>query len=360
MVVLGLMSGSSLDGIDAGLFKFTVESSIGFPRIDWLQTRSFDYPTTLKDQLKVSDQLSLSSYFELEAAVSRFYGQIVNSIKEQFQVPDLVAVHGHTVLHNPNKGFSIQMGLGGVIAEIGGVPVVLDFRNNAIAHGWQGAPMAGLLDKLYSSQYSMFLNLGGISNLSLFLRKTSISFDVCGCNQVLNYLAAEVGKQFDEDGSLASTGKVLPELLQQLNEFPALKRQPPRSLSNQEVRSFYDNVLENHQGLPQDRMRTVVEHIADSIITELENYADLQEKQMMVTGGGAHHKNLIEILSNKLKALKIELIVPDRASVDFKESLLIAYAAWLRWQEQMNFIPESEQAGLKVSGGGVYLPANYH
>lgn len=360
MVVLGLMSGSSLDGTDIGIFKFTEKSNGSLPDIEWLKTQTFPYPDHLKEKLKKSDRLPLESYFELEAELSRYYGQLVRGIINNGQSIDLVSVHGHTVFHQPDKGFSIQMGLGGVIAENAGVPVVTDFRNNAIALGWQGAPMVPILDRLFKSKADFFLNLGGIANLTIFEDKHSLSLDVCGCNQALDYLAAQAGMEYDENGKLASEGNTNNELLSSLNEFDFLWQKAPKSLSNQQVKSFYLPLLSSSQLSVVDKMRTMVEHIVEAIAFELKDVSDGESKKMMVSGGGAHHLTLMDGLKVELAGLNIEMVVPDKNFIDFKESLLMAYAGWLRWKGLGNFIPETRENVLEVSGGGVYLPANYN
>ncbi|TVQ45614.1 MAG: hypothetical protein EA362_08600 [Saprospirales bacterium] len=359
MIVLGLMSGSSLDGTDIGIFKFTENSDGSDPDIEWLKTQTNAYPDHLKEKLKRSDQLPLESYFELEAELSRYYGQLIREIKNEGHSIDLVSVHGHTVFHQPDKGFSIQMGLGGIIAENAGVPVVTDFRNNAIALGWQGAPMVPILDHLFKSKADFFLNLGGIANLSIIEDKYTLSMDVCGCNQVLDFLAAQAGMEYDENGKMASKGNTDTELLSKFNEFDFLQQKAPKSLSNQQIRSYYIPLLRNNHLPVEDKMRTMVEHIVEAIALELKSGSEGHPKKMMVSGGGAHHLTLMERLKKELAAFNIEIIVPDNNFIDFKESLLMAYAGWLRWRGVSNFIPENHENTLEVYGGGVYLPANF-
>lgn len=363
MNVLGLMSGSSLDGVDVAVLRFTSKEGSDRPAWEWISIHCFPYPGELKERLEGAEKASLSDYFQLESELSVFFGRLIKKTTRNLDAgdrPHLAAVHGHTLFHRPSLGFSVQMGNGGIIATQSGLPVISDFRNSAVAAGYQGAPMVPILDKLLSGDYTFFLNLGGIANISVMTDELKMGWDVCGCNQLLNFLAQKKGLPFDRDGKLAAKGKLIPTLLEEFNRVPFLKKSPPKSLSNQEVQTFFIGALKNHQGPVEDQLYTFCVHIgeciAEAIKTHLSSLSVPTPTKMLVTGGGAHHPVLLKSIVESCRPLGVEPTVPDQRMIDYKESLLMAYMGWLRYRQNANFLPEDGIGLPKIVGGGLYLP----
>ncbi|TVR86096.1 MAG: hypothetical protein EA411_11140 [Saprospirales bacterium] len=373
-VAAGLMSGSSLDGTDYTVVRFTAESlrepipAGGRDRnhFEWLLTDERPYPQSLTLELKSADQLPHREFLELEYRYSNYLGEMMRDLNESLPAqsqPTVIGIHGHTVFHEPQKGFSLQMGSGSAIARKTASPVCLDFRNAAIAAGGEGAPMAPIVDALFTEEYSVFLNLGGIANLSVFDGHGALSFDVCACNQLLNFFAEKKGQKMDEGGRMASGGNLNRDLLRHWEETPYLRKYPPKSLSNQQVRKWFIDGADNFSLSAEDGLRSACEHIAVEIQTALKQILEKSRghpgKTILVSGGGAKNDFLMQCIEEKLNALDMNLKKADPVLLDFKEALLMARMAALRWGGTPNFVDTKSGEGSAVVGGALYLPPYY-
>ena len=359
---LGLMSGSSLDGVDVTVVRFAPPERDSNQWFEWVFCECYPYPHSLAGRLKQAQQTSLSGYFDLETELSEFYGDLIARViadLSQKDRPQFAGIHGHTVFHRPDRGYSLQMGRGAIIAQRAGIPLVLDFRNSAVAANRQGAPMVPILEQRFSEEYPLFLNLGGIANLSVLDGEKMLGWDVCGCNQLLNFLAGKKAMEFDRDGVLAAAGKIIPSLLKKLNEAEYLAKVPPKSLSNEEVQKWFVRILESDAHPVEDAAHTVCQHISDAVAAAVSEFANNEKRQakMMVSGGGVHHPVLMELLKKKCATVDLELVVPEPLLADYKEALLMAYMAWLRLRGEPNFLPENSGDLTQIIGGGVYLPS---
>ncbi len=372
MIAAGLMSGSSLDGVDFVVVKFEEGALNSFvpknpsgPHFDWMLTDTRPYPKQLTEALSKADQVSHLEYLKLEHKFSKHLGkyirELTNSLPEKHR-PEVVGVHGHTVFHRVVDGFSIQMGSGSVIAHESGLPVGVDFRNAAIAAGGEGAPMAPAANALFTGKYSAFLNLGGIANVSFFQDDTFTTFDICACNQLLNHFAEKAGHPFDKNGKMASEGNLIPDLLETLSSVDYLKELPPKSLSNQQVKSWFIQPAESHRVEPKDGLHTSSQHIAQEIYhsfkSALGNRLKKGDSRFFVTGGGAKNKYLMDLISKKLEDLDVVTECADDTLLDFKEALLMARMAALRWRGLPNFAGPFPGNPGGVVGGALYLPPN--
>lgn len=361
----GLMSGSSLDGMDYAVIRFLPESKKGsssFRKFEWIYTHSGNYPEELRLALSHSAQLSAEDFFKLQSAYSRFIGEFIASchgIIDPNLYPEVVGVHGHTVFHQPREGFSIQMGDGASIAHYCKTPVVLDFRNAAIATGGLGAPMVPVADALFYPSFDIFLNLGGIANLSIFSPGGIQAFDLCPCSQLLNHFAEKEGLKFDSGGSIAATGEVNNAFLSFLENHPFLSQKPPKSLSNQEVTLWYNSSIDQNPSGIKDGLRTSCEFIARCIFTALKDYAnEAQEKRILVTGGGAHNHFLMDRIKTYAEEQGFRVESGGSRLIDFKEALLMALMAAKRIKNLPNFISGDQNTRPNIITGGVYLPPN--
>lgn len=364
--VLGLMSGSSLDGVDIAVVEFREDSGKPFPGFKWITTDFHAYPDELISALReLKSDGSISDYFSLETKVSKFYGELILEASQKIKAggrPFLAGVHGHTFLHEPSKGYSVQINSASQIAHFAKIPVCVDFRSADIAAGGQGAPMAPIVDQLFANKYDLFLNLGGIANLSHLSAKRKLGFDVCACNQLLNFAAGLMGLSFDSGGKKAEGGKIIGSLLESLNRVSFLFEPPPKSLSNQEVEELFLTKIKGKKYAPEDLLRTLSEHIAQSVKNALlQNdltQTHLEKAKMLVTGGGGHNDFLVQLIEKHCHPLGVEVILGEERLIDFKECLLMAYMAWLRWRGKENFISETSGASGPVISSGLYLPPN--
>ena len=350
--VIGLMSGSSLDGLDIVYVHF--EEISGKWNFEIRETACIPYSNELREKLAGATSLSGRDYLLLHTEFGHFLGTSVNEFIEEkglaYQV-QLIASHGHTSFHIPEKRMTAQLGDGAAIAAVTGIHTITDFRSCDIALGGQGAPVVPIGEKLLFPEYDLFLNIGGIANISI-PRPEAIGFDICPANRVLNVLAANTERGYDEDGRLASIGSVRLPLLRDLNQFAYYRQSYPKSLSNDFGLKEILPLIENANLPRQDALRTYVEHIviqiSASVDLVLKNSLEKPlARKLLVTGGGAHNLFLMEQLKNNLFAAGIEVVIPGKELVDYKEALIIGLMGALRWREEENVI--SSVTGSKRS-----------
>ncbi|MBS1662566.1 MAG: anhydro-N-acetylmuramic acid kinase [Bacteroidetes bacterium] len=349
--VIGLMSGSSLDGLDIAYVHLQEKAATGKGPRTWeytlVKTACYDYSEEWKERLTNAPSLSALDYQLLHTEYGHYLGEQVLKFIDEFSLyyqVQLIASHGHTAFHLPAKKMTAQLGDGAAIAAKTKINVVSDLRALDVALGGQGAPIVPIGERLLFPEYDAFLNLGGIANIA----RKGFGFDVCPANRVLNVLASREGFAYDEGGKLAAAGKVNDALLQRLNALPYYQQAPPKSLANEfGIRT----VLPMLDGLPVlDGLRTYVEHIA----IQIANAAGLlgAEGKLLITGGGVHNEFLIARL---LDLLKLEVVLPDTQLADYKEALIMALIGVLRWREENNVLASVTGASRDSIGGAVWI-----
>lgn len=348
--VTGIMSGTSLDGMDMaacnfyvrdGRWEYTIEHTVTWPYTP-------DWKTRLQS-------LFISNAAEL-AKMHFDYGNLTGELAARFHAstsfdPLLIASHGHTVFHDPTTGFTTQIGLGAAIAAASGKPVICDFRATDVCLGGQGAPLVPMGDDILFSQYDACLNLGGFSNISLKRDDKRIAFDICPVNTVLNKLSGKLGQEFDFNGNLAKEGEIIEPLLEKLNSLPYYNLLPPKSLGTEMLIRHIFPVLEDLNYPVKNILRTFVEHISAQIARIVREY---KIKEILLTGGGAHNLFLI---GNLQEACGCKLIIPDNETIEYKEALIFALLGLLRWSGKTNILSSATGAYADSCGGAVYLPA---
>jgi anhydro-N-acetylmuramic acid kinase len=351
--VIGVMSGSSLDGLDLAWCELALEDGIWTFNIR--EARTVPYEAEFQARLVSAMDGSALELARLhrdlgdrigKACKDLFTGQRVDLPVQQ---ASLIASHGHTIFHKPEEGLTTQIGCGARIAAATGITTVCDFRSMDVALGGQGAPLVPWGEKLLFPEHKAFLNIGGICNIALHGQERVVGYDVCIGNQALNFLANEGDQAYDESGNMARSGKVLPELVDALNALPYHHQPPPRSLG----REWFDEQVKpliDRSELPlADRLATVVEHIAQQLAQALRPATGA----VLVTGGGAHNGYLLERL-RVLSPSRIE--VPDRLTVDYKEAVVFALLGVMRLREEANALASVTGARRDSVGGAVYLP----
>jgi anhydro-N-acetylmuramic acid kinase len=357
---IGLMSGSSLDGLDIAYCKFEVADSKWTFRI--LKTAVVEYPEEWIRDIKALPASDAKTIWEAHARLGNYFGERVNEFirKNSLQGKvDLIASHGHTVFHFPAKKFTVQIGDGAAVAVRVGIPVVCDFRTSDIAYGGQGTPIVPIGDKLLFSDYRFCLNIGGIANISCKTDDSIVAFDICAANQVLNVLSNKLGKEYDANGDISRGGNIDNGLLQRLNALEYYSSGYPKSLDNSFSREVVWPVLETTSLSTEDKLRTYAEHIAIQVANHIAAIAEKEKTKvklgdkMLVTGGGAFNKFLIERIEAQTK---IAVEVPDDETVKFKEALVIALMGVLRMRNEVNVLKSVTGASQDNVGGSVYLP----
>jgi anhydro-N-acetylmuramic acid kinase len=365
---IGLMSGSSLDGLDIVFASF--HENGGKWTYEIIAADCYSYPGDWGSRLRDASSLNALNYQLLHADYGHFLGEQVNKFIEeknlQYQVA-LVASHGHTVFHLPARRMTAQLGDGAAIAAETKLPVVSDLRTLDVAFGGQGAPIVPIGEKLLLNEYDLFLNLGGIANISCNLtsspKQEYIAFDVCPANRVLNMLANDAVMEFDDEGRIARSGKVDTELLSQLNVMEYYQLTYPKSLANDFGTEIIYPMIKD-SGIPTNNLlRTYTEHIVIQIkqaIIGLKNNPDsyrdsTSNLRLLCTGGGAFNTFLVERLSDQLKELHIDVVVPDAQLIKYKEALIMALIGILRWREKTNVLSSVTGAERDSVGGALWM-----
>lgn len=346
---LGLMSGSSLDGMDLAFCEFIYNNEKWDYKIIAAETFAYSEEWILK--LKELPNSTAKEIIKSDIDFGILTANFANTfLKKNNLKPDLIASHGHTIFHEPQQKFTCQIGNGQTIAYQTGIKTISDFRTKDVLLGGQGAPLVPIGDKLLFSKYNFCLNIGGIANISFEEENNTKAFDICGANQILNHLSLQAGKAYDENGNIALLGKLNPELFNALNSDFYFSKPIPKSLSNQYVKSNFINLTNNFNCSLSDKLYTVVKHIVFQINKVIKNQ---KKGKLLITGGGAHNSFFVMALKRETKH---EIILPNTITIDFKEALIFAFMGVLRNQNINNCMASVTGAKNDCSGGNIYLP----
>jgi len=343
--ILGLMSGTSLDGMDAALVQFSEENGLQWQLLEHFE---FEYPDALKTLVNncFKDALLKS---EVDQVFADWTISCIEHIKGKtaYEI-HAVGSHGQTIFHDPQNKYTFQAGCLADIAQATGIPCITDFRIQDVLLGGQGAPLVPMGDHLLFGKYEAALNLGGFANASIGnpLLKDGVmqAFDICPANYVLNTLSREIGNEFDEGGKHASRGSINQWVLEELNSLPYFDKKPPKSLGAEWVESQVFDKIDYLQ--PSDALATYCEHIALQISKVLAG------KRVLVTGGGAWNDYLL----GRIKAYGVELERPEKEVVDFKEAIIFALLGYLRFTGKDNVLGATTGSGKNHSSGKVFWP----
>ncbi|MDZ4806903.1 MAG: anhydro-N-acetylmuramic acid kinase [Bacteroidota bacterium] len=356
---IGLMSGSSLDGLDIAFVEFQEQG--GKWSYEILQADCYAYTNEWVAKLRDAINLSARDYQLLHAEYGHYTGQQINKFIEEHQLHYKVAViasHGHTTFHIPDKKMTAQLGDGAAIAAETQLPVVSDLRALDVAFGGQGAPIVPIGEKMLLGDYDFFLNIGGIANISYNNPDDYTAFDICPANRVLNMLVNELGKEYDDGGQFAASGKINDTLLEQLNALHYYTLPHPKSLANDFGTDIVYPMIKGSGGNTADALRTYTEHIAlqiSKVIAVFTNSKlETHKSKLLITGGGAFNTFLIQRLREQLKKLNIEVMVPDTNLINYKEALIMAFIGVLRWRQENNVFSSVTGAARDSIGGALW------
>lgn len=351
-IIAGLMSGTSIDGLDIALCKFIPSGNTWKFKI--MDAITFPYAEKWMENLRNAQHLSANNLLLLHKEYGEYLGTQVNAfLKDKSVKPLLVASHGHTIFHQPQKKLTFQLGDGNCIAAACGITTISDFRSMDVALGGQGAPLVPIGDELLFGQYNLCLNLGGFANISYRSGNKRIAFDICPVNFVLNLLAASQGKEFDHDGKIAASGQIDQNLLIKLDSLEYYRTPHPKSLGREWVEKHVFSALEGSTSSIPDKMRTFVEHIAIQC-SNIINPVTRPEMKLFITGGGAHNEYLIQQIA---KHSNVKIIIPDKLTIDYKEALIFAFLGLLRSLGKVNCLSSVTGASRDSCGGVINFGA---
>ena len=343
--ILGLMSGTSLDGMDAALVRFENDGTLHW---ELLETYDFSYPKELKSLVNrcFNDKSILE---EVDIAFAQWTVECIRQVraKTSFEI-HAASSHGQTIFHDPSRKYTFQAGCLASIAEKVGLPIITDFRIQDVLLGGQGAPLVPMGDHLLFGEYEAALNLGGFANVSIgqpMLKDGVVAaFDICPVNYVLNDFARELGQEYDDGGKLARSGAINGWVLDELNSLDYFELSPPKSLGAEWVEEQVSEKIDYLD--PVDGLATYCEHIAIQVA------AVLKGKKVLVTGGGAWNDYLL----GRMEEYGVELVRPEKEVVDFKEAIIFALLAFLRFTGQDNVLGHTTGSGKNHSSGKVFWP----
>lgn len=346
--VVGVMSGTSLDGIDLAHLHFWEKDGKWSYQI--LECLTISYPNYWLNKLKVAVHFSENELNQLNEEYSDFLGNTIKDFLKEFRIESIDAVcsHGHTILHQPQKGITLQIGNLPKIAEITEKTVVCDFRIQDVELDGQGAPLVPIGDRLLFSEFDFCLNLGGFSNISFEENGERIAFDISPVNTVLNFYANQLGMNYDDKGVIARSGKLNQNLLTELNNLDFYQKKYPKSLGVEFVNARVLPLIENYSISIVDKLNTFVEHITMQIALALPK----KEGKMLITGGGAYHLFLLERMQKHLP--KMNVIVPNTKTLEFKEALIFGLLGVLKLRNEINVLCSVTGAKKDHSSGKIF------
>lgn len=326
------MSGSSMDGIDLACCSF--EEIDGRMAYTLHASETIPYNETWRIRLSMLNRQSVEMYQKTHVFYGRYIGQLIKDFiqRNQLQV-DLVASHGHTIFHNPSQGYTAQIGDASAISAECNLPVVNDFRVMDLVLGGQGAPLVPVGERDLFPGYDAYLNLGGIANLTLMQANEIKAFDVSPCNIVFNRVARWMGLAMDKDGAIAANADIDSDLLDELNDLDYYYQSGPKSLGREWINSDFWPIIKRYPDTSEEeKMATLSEHIAHQIADILNKN---QVQKVLVSGGGALNKSLIQRITSKTQA---QVVIADNQWIHYKEAFIFAYLGWLRVHNRVNVL----------------------
>ncbi len=352
-LALGLMSGTSLDGVDLALCSF--EYKYNRWSFSIVSAATLPYPVTIAESLKECISYTKSQLDRLDIVLGEFFADaIVSFLSDKDVEPDLIASHGHTVFHRPHEGVTLQIGNGKIIADKTGITVINDFRSMDISLNGQGAPLVPIGDRDLFFDFNPCLNLGGFANISYTDQANNIRLacDLSPCNMALNYLSEQLGQPYDSNGLLARGGDIDRELLSALNKLEYYSKSAPKSLGKEWYMEEFLPLMDASEANVFDILATTTEHIAIQIASYVCRIK-LEDPLMIVTGGGAYNSFLLERISDYCD---IKMFVPADDIVEYKEALIFAYLGILRLKNENNVLSSVTGASQDSSSGRIIKP----
>lgn len=342
--VLGVMSGTSLDGVDLAHVNFTFDEEWQY---SILNCETISYPTNWLLKLKNLVGLSNLELDDINDDYTQYLASIVNMFIQKHQITDLdfISSHGHTAMHEPENGVTVQIGNKQALASLTKKTVICDFRIQDVQLGGQGAPLVPVGDKLLFSNYDYCLNLGGFANVSTEIRGKRIAYDICPVNIVLNHYVESLGLNYDDSGKIAASGHVSIALLNELNQLEFYQKSYPKSLGLEWVEKYILSCINSFQLSIPDILRTFTAHIIQQIVVHIPN------GQTLITGGGAYNLFLINEIKKQTYS---EIIIPNTELIEFKEALIFSLLGVLKCRNEVNCLASVTGAKMDHSSGIIF------
>ncbi len=360
---IGLMSGSSLDGLDIAFCRFEYSGDRKQPIADWelLISETVPFAETWITRLSKLPEQQALTFAKTHIYFGHYMAELVNTFCAKHKVkPDFIASHGHTIYHYPDKLMTIQIGDGGALSALTGYTVVSDFRTQDVALHGEGTPIAPAADRFLFDGYDFYLNIGGIANITA-VHNNTVAFDIAPANQILNRLANQIGQPYDQNGDIATQGKIDSELLATLAENPYFEKNYPKSLDNQQIVQEVFPFYQKSEASIEDKLHTACQHMGQQTarsISQIIQREKLNKKtyRMLVTGGGALNFFLMKCIQEHCeKEIDLTIELPDLETIQFKEAILMGLMGLLRLKQIPNCFASVTGGRRDTVGGAVYL-----
>lgn len=352
--ILGLMSGTSLDGLD--LCYCHIANDVDQWSFKIMETKSLSYSDDMQTELKDSIYLKADELLQFHNTYGEWLGQQAKQfILEHKLEVEYIASHGHTTHHQPKNGLTFQIGSGQHLANESGYKVICDFRTNDVALGGQGAPLVPIGDQLFFGEYDFCLNLGGISNISLEQKGKRIAYDIGLANMILNYITRKIDLDYDNGGELARSGSINLNMLDRLNGLKYYLLPHPKSIGYEWFVEEVAPIVDITDDTTENLLYTSIHHICEKVTQQVKQNSSQTSSSLFVTGGGALNDFLIELLQEKL-GKTVQVIVPEKELIEFKEALVFALMGALRVAQEINVLKSVTGAKRNSSSGVIYLP----
>ena len=367
MIALGLMSGTSGDGVDAAAVELDVPVRDGEVRV--LAMASAPFPTGLREAvlaLAEGDPAQASEVARLHGLLGDEYAALAaRVIADLGERPDVIAMHGQTVAHLPDEHVTLQIGDAARVASRTGVPTVADFRSADVAAGGEGAPLVPFADLVLFGRLASVatLNLGGIANLTIIPSarpEEVVAFDTGPGNMVVDGVSAAVGAAHDSDGRGAARGNVDDAALGELMRVPYFARRAPKSTGRELFGAAFAlrvrELVAAHGGSHDDALATATALTARSIGEALRRESAAPVSRVLVAGGGARNPTLLRMLAETLAPIPLETTDAFGVPSAYHEAIAFAILGAYRLRGLPNTLPSATGATRAVSGGALHLP----
>lgn len=346
--VLGLMSGTSLDGLDLCLVDFEWDQSWTFKII---HSSTYPYSPDWVRNLRFKN-LNSNELQKLDSDYGVLLGQMVlkfiNENNIDSQQIDFISSHGHTWFHQPEKGLTFQIGNGPELHDETGLEVICDFRKADVKLGGQGAPLVPIGDRDLFSAFDACLNLGGFANISFEKEKNRLAFDIAPCNLPINHYCQQLGLPYDDEGYIAATHNSNRRLLENLNALTFYEELAPKSLGVEWLQKTFFKLCDSSGESPETLISTVTQHSAYQIAQCLNRHGI---QRVLLSGGGSKNQFLIDTIGLYTSC---ETIIAKEPINSFKEALIFAYLGLLRKTGQKNILASVTGAEYDHCSGVVY------
>ena len=340
------MSGTSLDGVDLAIVDFYIKKNKW--KFKLLEFKTLNYSTHFKNQLSIAHNFDVNQIKKLDSEYTFILAGMINSFLEELKINiDFVSSHGHTVLHQPEKGITIQIGNNIKLSNLISKKVVCDFRTQDVLFGGQGAPLVPVGDYHLFSEFDYTLNLGGFANITNLTDQFPRAHDICAVNTVLNKLSKELNFDYDSEGKIAKSGNLIKDLKYELDNIKFYKVKPPKSLGVEWVNKVVYPVLNKYKSSKlEDILHTYSIHISEVLSKELP-----EGKKILLSGGGSFNNFLIENIVEKSKS---EIKIPSKEIINFKEAIIFAFIGVLKIRNEINCFKSVTGARKDHCSGIIY------